>query len=191
MLVPAAVALFLGLWWRRMGRAVWSSRWGAKAGSKAFGRGRFSVVRQSLRDGRMAAFAEILSLLVKQRVPLQEAVVLAAETNPDRAIRDASQQIADRLRRGDVVLRRGDLPPQFPPLLGWLLVTGMQQPDLGQMLSRTAASYRERAARTTTWTAVYLPIALTVLLGGTATLVEGLFTFVPIWKMLYDVGMPS
>ena len=90
-----------------------------------------------------------------------------------------------------MVLRRGDLPSEFPPLLGWLLVTGMQQPELGQMLSRTAASYRERAARTATWTAVYLPIALTVLLGGTATLVEGLFTFVPIWRLLYDVGMPS
>jgi len=184
--LPLVMAILLGVWWHRSRRAAWSPPPG-----KARGPSRWlspaSAIGTVLRDERMAAFAELLSLLLEQRVPLQQALVLAADASGDAAIRQAARKMADRLQQGDVLARREDLPPGFPPLLGWLLASGAQQPELSRMLSRTAATYRERAARAAVWTSVYLPIALTVLVGGTATLVQGLVTFVPVWKLLYDL----
>jgi type II secretory pathway component PulF len=188
--LPLAVALLLGAWWHRSSRADWSrdsgrhARWWHRwtAPGRAIGR--------PLRDGRMAAFAEILALLVQQRVPLQQAIVLAGDASGDRALAEASRQIAEGLQRGEVPARRADLPRLFPPLLGWLLVTGRQQPQLREALSRAAARYREHAARSATWTAVYLPIILTVVLGGAATLLVALVTLVPFWRLLYTLTQP-
>ena len=124
-----------GAWWYRSSRVIWSRR--QRAGTR-WSRGwlRGASVRQTLCDGRMAAFAEVLSLLVKQRVPLQEAIVLAADASGDGSIRHASREIADRLQRGEVIVRRENLPAPFPPLLGWMLVTGGRQPELGEALRR-------------------------------------------------------
>ncbi len=188
-LMPIAIVLLVGAWWYRSSRVIWSRR--QRAGTR-WSRGwlRGASVRQTLCNGRMAAFAEVLSLLVKQRVPLQEAIVLAADASGDGSIRHASREIADRLQRGEVIVRRENLPAPFPPLLGWMLVTGGRQPELGEALRRTAAAYRERAERSARWAAIYLPIVLTVILGGTATLIQGLVTFLPFSRLLYDLGRP-
>ena len=116
--------------------------------------------------------------------------MLAADASGDGSIRHASREIADRLQRGEVIVRRENLPAPFPPLLGWMLVTGGRQPELGEALRRTAAAYRERAERSARWAAIYLPIVLTVILGGTATLIQGLVTFLPFSRLLYDLGRP-
>ncbi|NUQ61601.1 MAG: type II secretion system F family protein [Pirellulales bacterium] len=183
--VPLVAGILAAAWWRRSGWILWSR------GNRAVATRRGAGIRQTLHNGRMATFAEILALLVHSGVPLDQAVVLAAEASGDRRIADASGQIAERIRRGEAVVKRGDLPENFPPLLGWLLLTGGRQPDLGGSLLRTAAVYRERSARTAAWTAVYLPISMTILLGGTATLLCGLAAFVPIVRMLYHLTWPA
>ena len=186
--VPLLAAVLLGSWWRRSGRILWSK-------SHATGPSRWNRwlrcgtgIRETLYNGRMATFAEVLALLVKERVPMHDSLVLAAEASGDRAIVKASRQIADHLRRGEVLKHREDLPKGFSPLLGWLLLTGDRQPELSEALSRSAAVYRHRAERAGTWTAVYLPIFLTVCVGGLATLICGLVTFLPIAKLLSSLS---
>jgi len=188
--VPLAAALLLGAWWRRSGRVLWSGRGQAKPRRFSRGLGRGTGIRQALQSGRTATFAEVLALLLKEHVPMHESVVLAAEASGDRAFATAARQIAGRLERGEVLSRREDLPQGFPPLLGWLLMTGSRQPELSEALLRSAAMYRQRAARAATWTAVYLPITLTVLVGGTATLVCALTAFLPIVRLLYHLTWP-
>lgn len=185
--IPLAlvVAILVVIGWRRSGRALWANRQG-----HFFGFQREAGIRQTLHNGRMATFAEVLALLLREQVPLQQSVVLAAEASGDRAMARASHEIAQRLQRGEVLARREDLPGNFPPLLGWLLLTGGRQPDLSDALLRSAAVYRERAARAATWTAVYLPILMTVVLGGTATLVCGMAAFLPVARMLYHLTWP-
>jgi general secretion pathway protein F len=188
--VPLVAVVLLGMWWRRSGQALWYSRNGAtfRTGNRRTrGRGGF---RRALQLGRMATFTEVMALLVKQRVPLDDSVVLAAESSGDRTIAAASVQIAERLRRGEQFRRYEDLPPGLPPLMGWLLLAGEGQPDLSEALSRSAAVYRNRAARAATWTAVYLPISLTVFVGGTATLICALITFTPLLRMFYQLSWP-
>lgn len=188
--LPLIVVLVFGLWWRRSGRAIWSCRGGAKPVAWARRFGRRGGFRGAIQLGRMATFSEVLALLIKERVPLEDSLVLAAETSGDRAIIRAAGEVAERFRRGEQFEKREDLPDGLPPLLGWLLMSGDRQPDLSAALSRSAAVYRNRAARVATWTAIYLPIWLTILVGGTATLVCGLITFVPLLRLFYQLSMP-
>ncbi|MHB8897268.1 MAG: type II secretion system F family protein [Thermoguttaceae bacterium] len=184
--LPLVAAVLLVAWWRRSGRAVWAWR----GRGKSSGYGRRGGFRGTIQMSRMATFTEVLSLLVKERVPLEDALVLAGEASGDRAIARASAQVAERLRRGDRFEKRDDLPVGLPPLLGWLLMSADRQQDLGAALSRTAAVYRNRAARKALWTALYLPIWLTVLVGGTATLICGMITFAPLLRLFYQLSAP-
>jgi len=183
--VPLAAAFALLLWWRRLGYALWSGR------SVLRRRGwRGPGIRRAIYNGRMASFAEVLAMLIRQQVSLHESLALAAQTSGDRALVDAANQLAKRLERGELPSRREDLPQGFPPLVGWLLLSSSPQGDLGGALHRSAEVYRQRAARAAAWSAVYMPLLLTVFVGGTATLVCGLLAFGPLIRMFYHLTWP-
>lgn len=184
--LPLVVVLILGGWWHRLGRAIWTT--GGKTQGRRFGRrGGF---RGTLQMSRMATFSEVLALLIKERVPLEDSLVLAADASGDRPIARAVREVAARLGRGERFERREDLPAGLPPLLGWLLMSADRQQDLSAALSRSAAVYRSRAARKAAWTAVYLPMWLTIFVGGAATLICGIITFVPLVRLFYQLSMP-
>jgi general secretion pathway protein F len=186
---PLVVLLVLAVWWYRSGRA--SAVQGRTAASPGSGRRGWPTAGRVLRDGRLATFAEILSLLVRQQVPMPEAVVLAADASGDRRLAQGARDLADRLRSGGSGAEGQAMPPHFPPLVGWLILSGAQADVLGDTLGQMAETYRQRAARTTTWAGVYLPMLLTAVIGGTATLLQALLVFGPIWKMLYDLGQAA
>lgn len=187
---PLVVLLLLVFRWYRSGRASVTQGRAGTARAPGFFRGGWASAGQSLRDGRMATFAEMLSLLIKQQVPLQEAIVLAADASGDRGLSRAAREIADRQQAGEVLADRGAIPAPFPPLLGWLVMAGADHPGISGTLLETAAGYRQRAARAATWTAMYLPILLTAVFGGAATVLQGVATFGPICRMLYELGQP-
>ena len=194
--VPVALALCLLLWWYRSGRAIRSttgSQWG-RGGRFLFGRPRphrWPTVTQAMRDGRMATFAELLRLMNDHQVPMPEAVVLAADASGDRVLSQGARRIAERLESGAVLRTRSELPVEFPPLLGWSIVSGAGQVGLSRALAASAEMYRQRAARAARWAAVYLPIILTVVIGGSAVLLHGLLVFWPFTRLLYQLGLPQ
>ncbi|MHB8969844.1 MAG: type II secretion system F family protein [Pirellulaceae bacterium] len=194
--VPIVLALVFLVWWYRAGRAIRSLTGSGRghASRFLFGRTRprlWPSVTQALRDGRMATFAELLRLMNDHQVSLSVAVVLAADASGDRALSQGARQIAERLDGGEVLRGRSDLPIEFPPLLGWSIVSGTGQAGLGRALSASAEMYRQRAARAVRWASVYLPIALTVVLGGGAVLLHGLIVFWPFTRMLSQLGLPQ
>ncbi len=185
------VAIFLLVYlWRRSGRAIWASRGSARRGSWSCQFGRRGGIRGTIQLGRMATFSEVLALLIKERVPLEDSLILAAGASGDRTITQAAGEVAERLRRGDQFEKRDDLPAGLPPLMGWLLMSGDRQPDLSAALLRCAAVYRSRAERKAAWTAVYLPIWITIFVGGTATLACGVITFLPLLRLFYQLSLP-
>lgn len=188
--VPVLAIVVLGIWWHRSGRAVWAAQGAARpvSWSRRFGRGR--GIRGTIQLGRMATFSEVMALLVKEQVPLEDSMVLAAEASGDRSIVGAAKEMAGRLRRGEQFDKHEDLPPGLPPLMGWLLMSGDRQPDLSAALSHSAEVYRNRAARRAAWTALYLPIWVTVFVGGTATFICGFITFVPLLRLFYQLSLP-
>lgn len=180
------MVILAGLWWFRSGRAIWA--WRGKSKARRFGR--HGGFRGTIEMSRMATFSEVMALLIKERVPLEDSLVLAADASGDRSIARTVREVAERLRRGERFEKREDLPQGLPPLLGWLLLSGDRQQDLSAALERSATVYRSRAARKAVWTAIYLPLWLTVLFGGTATLVCGIITFMPILRLFYQLSAP-
>ena len=84
------------------------------------------------RDEHMATFADILSLLVRQQVPLGQALLLAAEASGDVGLRQVSQNVADRLESGETLTGREAMPIDFPPRVGmadrlWGSVVGTER----------------------------------------------------------------
>jgi general secretion pathway protein F len=186
--VPLLVVFAFFVAWRRSGRVLWSRGGSRRASEFSARRGRWPTAANTLRYGRLAAFAEVLALLVDHDVSYAEAIALAGDASGDPALGDASRSVAERLQRGEVFASRADVPAQFPPFLGWLLVTATQQPGLSDRLRQTAEIYRQRAARAVTWNAVYLPMVLTVVFGGSAVLLYALTVFMPVIKLLYGLS---
>lgn len=185
-LVPLAVVVAGGIGWRQFSASLLHPASSAGGGSRRHRRRRPHV----LRDSRTATFAENLALLIEHETPLPEALVLAADASGDRAAAGAAEGLAARLRAGETVAPDDEALSAFPPLLGWLMAVGGEPATLSQSLSEMADRYRDRALRSAQWLTVYLPIAITAVVGGTITLLQALAVFVPLIKLFIELGSP-
>lgn len=166
----------VGIWLYCSARAVsWDS-----GGMK----GLFSVARV-LRLGRTATLVEILTLMVEQGVPLDEAVELSSAASGDASLRRSGQQLAESLRRGET---GGKPPVGFPPFLGWLMLSGTRQQHLARALRQAGEGYRRKALRWGSWLGIYLPIFLSAGIGGGVVLLYVLLVLAPFYNLLYELG---
>ena len=92
-------------------------------------------------------------MLLDHEVPLDSAVVLAADASGEPGLQRGAREIRDRISSGEVFTARDQIPRSFPPLIGWLLVAGSQRGELSGSLRSTAEMYRRRAAQAATWSA--------------------------------------
>ncbi len=184
--VPVVAAIVGSVWWWRSGRAAVPQH---TTPSNAPTRKR--LLRSGvLRDGRFAAFAEIVALLVRQHVPLHEAIELAGAACGDAAVARSSKELAMQLERGETLLPDDENLRTFPPLLGWLITVGGEPDQLAHALSEMAVQYRQRAERATNWVTIYLPIIITATVGGGVVLIQALAVFRPLCKLLFELGSP-
>jgi type II secretory pathway component PulF len=181
--VPGVVVLLAAIWWWRSGPAGRASRMGLSA--RLPGSGRLQ------RWSQAAIFAEMLLLLVERGVPLDRSLRLAAEAIDDAKLRRAAERLAERSRSGAAVSQSPNDPEsraEFPLLIRLALYHANNRSLLAGGLRQAAATYRERAVRAANWYAEYLPILLTVVIGGTLTIS---FTFSILWpyvSMLHDLA---
>ena len=184
--VPVVAAVLGSLWWYRTGRAALPNSAAGPARGSRFCSARFGA----LRDGRVAAFAEILALLIRHQVPLHEAIDLAGAACGDANLERCSKALAGQIERGETLVAGADNLKSFPPLLGWLISVGGEPEVLAQTLSDMAQQYRQRAERATNWATVYLPIVITAIVGGSVVLLQAVAVFRPICKLLFELGSP-
>ncbi len=177
--VPLAALLCLAIWWFRSSRAQTISN------SKLM---RWPASLRMLRSCRLATFAEILALMVRQHVPFHDGLELASQACGDRRLRDAGATVASRLRRGEPLSTTDVDLIAFPPLLGWLIAYGGQTHILSNMLREMAERYRTQAQRAANWSAVYLPMIITVIFGGLITLLQGFAVFVPLTQLFIGIA---
>jgi type II secretory pathway component PulF len=186
--------VLLALWYRS-GRALHSTTNSARGVVGRWLSGgnrprRWPSVRQAMQDGRLATFAELLKLMHDHQVPLPEAVVLAADASGDRALGQSARELARRLESGAVLSRRSDLPGDFPSLVGWSLVAGMGPTGMSRALAASANMYRRRAAQAAQWAFLYLPVLLTITIGGSAVLLYALVIVWPLTRLLFQLSLP-
>jgi general secretion pathway protein F len=184
--IPVVALVMIAFWWYRSSRAT----------AHDPGLLRFSPASRMLHYSRIATFADMLALLLENGAPMGRSVVLAADACGDRRLQQGSRQLAGELERG-IKLSSSQLESNaaaisgFPPLLHWLLTSGGNQQALADSLRNTAEAYRRRAIRLDDWLRLYLPIGLTIGIGGTAVVVYALCTLGPWYQMLTHIATPA
>jgi type II secretory pathway component PulF len=143
-----------------------------------------------LRDSRIATFAENLALLLEHETPLHEALVLAAGASGDARLSRAAVELSGRLQAGETLAADDPALAAFPPLLGWLMSVGGDPETLSQTFREMADRYRNRALLSAQRMTTYLPIAITVVVGGSVALLQALAVFLPLIKLLFELGNP-
>jgi general secretion pathway protein F len=132
--------------------------------------------RRMIHAFRIAMFSEILALLVDNRVPLPEALVLAAEAVGSRWLTEAARKTALAIERGN-----RDASPTashvWPPLFDWLLATGQDRGILLPTLRQAASIYHHRAREASEAARLLVPLVLAVGIGGTVTIGYALVVF--------------
>ncbi|HTU27325.1 MAG TPA: type II secretion system F family protein, partial [Pirellulales bacterium] len=182
--VPVAIVLVVAVWWYRSSRALVLQRNAGRSGLLSSLPG----VRSLLATAQAATLAELLALLLEHEVPLDEAVNLAAGTLNDPRTTTAARSTAIAIRQGGVPAADVAGPNGFTPLLRWMISQGQNERALMPLMRQTARNYRRRTERQADWLRIYLPMLLTVGIGGTATLAYCLTLFIPYADMLKSLA---
>ncbi len=168
-----SVALWLGLSFTAWGRFRWAQFLYS-----------IPVLGTLVRAARLAAFSDLLSILVEQEVPLPEAFRLAGASSSDPLMAAASSKIEQDLREGRPLgeaLRGRGLVPAW---VAWMTALGEQRGSLGQALREVAGMYRRQAEMRAALLRSVLPPFLII---STAGVLVGLFVFVimlPMFRLL-------
>jgi type II secretory pathway component PulF len=132
-LVLLVVLVWLGLRFSKGGRLLWA-------------RFVYSVplLGTVLHAARLAAFTELLAVLVDHEIPLPEAFRLAGLASSDPVMARGAEQIEQELNQGrplGEVLRGRGLVPEW---VSWMTALGERRGTLGQTLHQIADVYRRQ-----------------------------------------------
>ncbi len=132
---------------------------------------RFPVAGKLIRNVNAARLARTLSTMIASGVPVLEGLLLTVATVSNRALRQATLQMATTIREGGSLsgaMRRADI---FPPILMYMTASGESSGRVDEMLGR-AAEYLEREFQTFVALALSLlePIII-VVMGAVVTLI--------------------
>jgi type II secretory pathway component PulF len=185
--VPSLVVLAVAIWWWRSGRV---------GGYRARRIGVFASLtggRGVRRWSEAAGFAEMLRLLVERGLPLDRSLRLAGESTADSRIRRAALGLADDVQSGAAASHVNESAltakqSDFPILIRLALRHTNDRGLLVSSLRQAATMYHERAIRAAEWYAEYLPVLLTVFVGGTITAGFTLFVLWPYASTLHQLS---
>lgn len=143
---------------------------------------RIPLIGRLIRDLHAARMARTLSTMVASRLPLYEGLTLTTQTIHNRALRVASEDIAESIRGGgslSAALKRSGV---FPPLLVYLSASGETSGQLDMMLER-AADYMEREFDSFTSAALSMLEPLIIVLMGAIVAAIVLSILLPILQL--------
>lgn len=138
----------------------------------------------------MSAFTELLRLLIQHRVPLPEALVLAANASGDASLAASARRIAESLHQGQLAPKDEATKAGISPILLWLLADQSNEARLESALKHISQSYRQEAIQLEQWISVYLPLLFTAVLGGGAVFIYSLTVLGPVFYLFYEMGKP-
>ena len=133
---------------------------------------------------RLAAFTDLLAVLVEYEVPLDEAFLLAgrASTDPVMAVnaRTISEQLASGVPLAEAFRGRG-LVPEW---VSWMAGVGENQGTLAGTLRQIALVYRRQAEARASVIRSVLPPFLILGTGGLMFGMFGVAVMMPMFKLL-------
>ena len=178
---PLIVCGLFAAWWFRSGQAT---------AIEAPRRERWRSPSQVRAWSALCIFTDLLALLIEHNVPLAEAVTYSGDACGDERIERDARELSSRLTRGQRDEILSPCSSGIPAVLRWLLTTDAGQPRLVAALRQTSQTYHDHAAEQAAWLSWYLPLILTSVIGGTATLLYALACFLPWCWLLYKLSLP-
>lgn len=142
------------------------------------------LVGTLVRSARLAAFTDLLAILVDYGLPLPRAFQLAGEASSDpfvaAAARDAQKDLEAGLPLGPALRHR----LLVPEMVAWMTAVAEQRGELGKSLHHVAELYRRDVERRAALLRTVLPPFVII---ATAGIVVALFVFaliLPMFKLL-------
>jgi general secretion pathway protein F len=176
--VPLTLVVLMIIWWRR------SSTLGIGRGWLSWTPG---ARRAALLCGQ-ANFADLLHTMLTSRVPLPEALPLAASASGLSELQTPVAQLAAQISAGHSL--KSQLLPmrRLPPLVRTALLIGPAEDNMLAGLRRASDSYRERAAAWIVDVAILAPVTITVGLGLGVVGVYALLILQPYFMLLHELS---
>jgi len=103
------------------------------------------LVGPALRMAETARFVRHLGLMLENRIPLNEAVGLLAESTVNGYMRSALVDFEQRLAKGEALGAMISGQPVFPPTLSVMIRSAQERGQLAESLQSLAGFYRHRA----------------------------------------------
>ncbi len=181
-LVPALIVLVAWLWWRRSASATEASA----AGQTSW----LSWIPGVARVRRLsceANFADLLRLFIEQRIPLNEALPLAAEGSGLKAISAETNNLVTYVEAGHPL---GTSTPAFqnlPPLVRLAFASSRGSESLIHGLQHAVDTYHQRARSWAHSVSFYVPVGATALIGGMSVAVYALLLLQPYVTLLIEI----
>jgi type II secretory pathway component PulF len=166
---------------------------GTERGRCAWARAAYSlpIIGTLIRSARLAAFTDLLAILVDHGLPLPRAFQLAGQASSDPLLTRGARLAKQDLEAGFPVGRALREHLHVPELIAWMTATGQQRGELGKMLHRVAELYRRQVERRAALLKTVLPPLFIVV---TAGVLVGLFVFaliLPVVRLLEHLSQAS
>lgn len=155
-------------------------------GRRAWARAVYLVplVGTLIRAARLAAFTELLGMLVEYGVPLPAAFRLAGGASSDPVIADRAETVEARLAAGAPLAEALKGRGLVPDWVAWLAAAGERRGGLGPALREVAAVYRRQVDARSAVLRSVLPPFVVIVTAGSLTLVFAVALMLPMVKLL-------
>jgi len=131
-------------------------------------------------------FSRTMAILLKAGLPLSEVMDLILETTQNRVIREAMEEVRDKLLRGEGLSKPLANSKMFPPMLVQMVEVGEETGTLDSNLETMAEFYaREVDERINTLTAMIQP-ALTLCMGGVVAFIA-ISIIMPMYSIMQSI----
>jgi MSHA biogenesis protein MshG len=142
------------------------------------------LIGSLIHSARLAAFVDLLSVLVKYSVPLPEAFQLAGEACSDPLISDQTRDVRTRLEHGislGEALTGQDLLPEW---VAWMSAAGERRGTLADTLQEIAGVYRRHVEARAAVLRNLLPSIMIIVMAGFLTVVFIVAMVLPLISLI-------
>lgn len=177
--LPVTILLgsLIGLWtWGRVspkGKRIWTQF--------VYG---IPLLGRVIRSARLAAFTDLLAMMVEQGVPLPAAFRMAGAASSDPIIADRAAAVEQRLNEGLPLAEAFRGRGLAPDWVVWLAAAGEQRNALGPALREIANVYRRQVDNGAALLRGVLPSLVVIVIAGVLTTLFAIGIFAPMIKLL-------
>jgi type II secretory pathway component PulF len=156
------------------------------AGRRAWARSVYAIpiLGTLIRAARLAAFADLLALLVETKVPLPAAFRLAGGASSDPIMAQQAEEVCEDLAQGVPLAETFRGRGLVPEWVAWMAGAGEQRGDLAGALRQVANVYRRQVEVRASVLRSAIPQLLILLTAGIITAVFVIAVMMPMFTLL-------